>query len=143
MNPDIDPRKIFDDPWRAPALREGEELLFDEPGRILNNVDFSSHYFRVVGGIGPLVLRVKHGAGEQSLVLGYAYRGIKEALAQLDSDGRYSLLYALHQTNRDTTENVAAATAFKYKQAFADGRLKKRKVRGQPEVKVWIEETQP
>ena len=140
MNPDLDPRTTFTDSWRAPSVPDGHIIVFDEPGRILGHTDFSSHYFRCTRGeASSLTLRVKHGAGEQSVDLGYAYRGVEQALAKLGSDDRYRLLYALYVAHRDSAEQTRRTTVREYQIAFAEGRLKKRKLRGRNDVKVWVE----
>lgn len=126
--------------WRAPEVPANETIIFDEPGRVLNRVDFTSHHFRVTReGDSLFRLRVRHGAGDEVVPLGYGYRGVAAALAMLDSDSRYQMLYALHAVRREGRDEGRATTRGQYVRAFADGRLKKRKVRGRAEVKVWIE----
>lgn len=141
MNPAIDSRTIFDDAWRAPIVPEGSEIIFDEPGRIANNIDFSSHYFRCTrsGHYGPLVLHVKHGGGEESVKLGYGHTGTEATLAALDSDARYLMLHQLYSVARDARTAATERTSYAYKVAFAEGRLKKRKLPRQNQTKVWVE----
>lgn len=136
--------------WRAPAVPEDETILFDEPGRVLIHrrtpeskgapVDYCAYHFRVTKpDFGLVCLRVRHGAGDEQMFIGHPDEPIVQALASLDSDARFAVLHALRKQRTDGEKYGMRAAAGQYKQAFADGRLKKRKVRGRAEVKVWIE----
>jgi len=117
--------------WRAPVLADGETLIFSECGRLLPSslgigemVSYRAYYFRVVKPeIGQYRIIVKHGAGQEGFNLTYDRNNTLIALAKLDSDARYAMLWQLYETWRDTKR----ATAAEYCQAFAEGRLKKRK----------------
>jgi hypothetical protein len=130
--------------WRAPAASDDAEILFDEPGRILvlkphslSDVCFRSHHFQVTKEkYGPERLHVRHGGGDESWPL--PFYAVK-TLEGMDSDTRYFTLYAIMSAHKDAARAAASATADKYSKAFVDGRLKKRKVRGQAKVKIWIE----
>jgi hypothetical protein len=132
--------------WRAPSVAEDEEIIFDEPGRVLSRtsperpsdgVDCRSHYFRVTKPrFGFYKLRVKHGGGEDSLCLKYDKR-IIEALAQLDSDSRYWMLFTFLDVKDKTKTDTADAVNGKWRKAAAQKRIKTRKVKDG--VKVWIE----
>jgi hypothetical protein len=126
--------------WRQPVAQDTDTVLYSECGRILNNVDFRSHSFKLVkhGGLGYSLL-VRHGAGDERVFLGFAYRGIEAIFKSLDSDSRYLLLNTLLNVKHDAERAARENTAKEYRQAFVDGRLKKRKQRGQGSVKVWIE----
>lgn len=130
--------------WRAPPVNPDEELIFDEPGRVLgrdsdgyNGTDYRSHYFIVVKPkYGQHRLRVRHGGGVIELSLGYRQQ-VVDALGVLDSDARYLLLFEIMKI-RDTATSVASGvTAAHWRDAFASGRLRKRKQRDG--VTVWIE----
>jgi hypothetical protein len=135
--------------WRAPELNEGDKLIFDEPGRILpslknpteltRGVDCRSHYFRVAEAkYGGYWLYVKHGGGTQRWRLDYDVRTVN-ALRGLESDDRYRLLWVLAQAHGDSFHAGAELEANRFRAAFVDGRLRKRKLRGQNAVRVWIE----
>lgn len=124
----------------APDMAEGDALLFDEPGRIIQHtnyaVDYTSHYFRVVkGDYGPRLL-VRNGLGDKALRIDKA---LVAAVSGLDSDARYLALYALADLVRKEREAGYDAARKEYQQAFVDGKLKKRKVRGQNVFRVSIE----
>ena len=136
--------------WRAPSVGPEDEIIFDEPGRVLGRdddnkpggrgaVDCRSHYFRVTKPrFGFYTLLVKHGGGEESWQLSYAERTI-DGLRQMDSDARFWLLWVImdahHASARTTTERVESV----WRRAAAEKRIKTRKVRSG--VKVWIEPT--
>lgn len=131
--------------WRAPPVEEGEEIIFDEPGRVLgrdengrNGVCCRSHYFRVTKPqFGRFMLRVRHGGGDRSFELDYNRLAI-DGMALMDSDSRYRLLWMLLKVHQDAASEAATETAQKYRRAFVEGRLRKRKIRGQEAYKVEI-----
>lgn len=136
------------DPLRAPALAEGDEMIYCEHGRILyrtpekkpgDGVDCRSHWFRVVKNGGMYSLLVRHGGGDERVRLGYAYKQPETIFGPLESDARYWLMHILLDVHHNAERAAAASTASAYKAAFVDGRLKKRKLRGQAAVKVWID----
>ncbi len=136
------------EPWRAPTLAEGDVLLYSECGRVHkagqfgqgnSGIDYRSHYFRVVNARGHAVLLVKHGGGEERIQLDYTARRIPFIFDPLDSDARYLLMHMLHSVHSDARRAASDSTAREYRLAFTSGRLKKRKVRGSQDVKVWIE----
>ena len=132
--------------WRAPKVDADEEIIFDEPGRVLNRrdpdrpsdgTDCRSHYFRLTKPqFGRYTLRVQHGGGEQSWGLHHDRRTI-EGLATMDSDSRFRLLWVIMDANNDGERRGAERTEAKWRRAAAEKRIKTRKVR--EGVKVWIE----
>ncbi|HET6725864.1 MAG TPA: hypothetical protein VFH85_07660 [Gammaproteobacteria bacterium] len=144
-------RDVVTEQWRMPTVPEGDTVLFNEPGRVLDrktdggntDVCYSAHCFMVTAGkYGPAMLRVRHGAGEESWRIGWACDPIMEALGMLDSNARFFMLHSMMRAHHESAERTAARVGGKYLQAFADGRLKKRKLRGRNEIKVWIEGAQ-
>lgn len=133
---------IQTDPWRAPSVPDGYEVLYDEPGRVICNphskfdVCYRSHHFRVVAKHGLHTLFVRHGGGDEAIPLASDFVC---ALAMMDSDARFLTLYALMDTAHKAARNAESRTADAFRKAFAQGRLKKRKVRGTDAVRVWIE----
>ncbi len=128
---------------RAPVLitrdHEGQTLVFDEPGRVLNNVCYRSHYLRVVKPeYGPYTLLVKHGAGTESWRMDYTKQTI-DALASLDSDGRYLVLHTIMRAHQESRERTAEKVNATWRKAAAEKRIKTRKLPGQNAVKVWVE----
>ena len=135
-----------DDNWRRPSVASDEDVLWDEPGRILQwgedgkKTDCTSHHFLVVKPMyGRCALKVRHGAGDESFNLTWDREGVQRIFSALPSDERFRLCWIIMDAYKDGAKQAQTATKQQYIQAFADGRLKKRKVRGQPKVKVWIE----
>jgi hypothetical protein len=138
------------DPRRAPTLQEGDELLYDECGRVHEKgtwgnsancgIDYRSHYFRIVKAqYGGCWLLVKHGGGEERIQLDYNVHHVKLIFDLLCSDRRYLLMHMLHSVHREALKQGQDDTARHYQKAFIEGRLKKRKLPKQDAVKVWIE----
>lgn len=126
--------------WRAPKPEAGDDIICSEYGRIMDRTDFRSHWFMLVHARnGPYFLLVKHGGGEERFSLGHSNR-FAHIFAKLDSDDRYRLLHTLFNVNHDAASLAAEITAKIYRKAFAEGKLKKRKLTGQDAVKVWIEQ---
>ena len=145
MNPYNEKENYGAEKWRAPELKDGDRLIFDEPGRLLDNYDgragqycSRAYYFRVVAGeFGGLRLLVNHGGGQEDIPLGGKFMGIEPSLQQLNGEGRYRLLAAIYHVQEDQKQAARSETAAEYRRAFVEGRLKKRKVK--QGVKVWIE----
>lgn len=129
--------------WRAPPIPEGSELVFDEPGRTFEKgvysqnygVDCNSHHFRVSTRSGSYRFHVRHGGGDVDWTLPHADKLFIEGLTSMTSDQRFRTLWTLFDIRKQGGEE----TAQRYKAAFANGKLKKRKIRGQPACNVWIE----
>jgi len=124
-------------PVNPPALRDGDVLLFDEPGRC-GGIDSHSHHFRLVRqSFGGPALLVRHGGGDEAIGLGVIRKAI-DTLASLDSDARYWMLLQLYTMFRDGQNLATASCNHTWRQAAAEKRIKTRKVRRGPGVKVWI-----
>jgi len=134
------------DPKRAPALREDDELIYDEHGRIVywteekkagEGVDCRSHWFRIVRNCGSYFLLVRHGGGQEIIRLN-GWGNFRTMFDPLSSDARYSLMHQMLNIHHATQREARSEVHHTYRTAFSEGRLKKRKVKGG--VKVWIEE---
>lgn len=134
------------DVWRRPTIDETDKVIYDEPGRVLQSrlgkdtfVTYQSHYIVVVKHqYGGNSVYIKHGGGEERVSLSY-YDDALESLAALSSDNRYLVLYMLYQAQKEASRNAEKQTEAKYRKAFVEGKLKKRKMPKQNAVKVWIE----
>ena len=128
-----DPEDWGREEWRQPPTKDGESVIFSEPGRILRGsetgggVDCRSHSFKVVKPeFGRYLLRVRHGGGDEEIELDYSKRSV-DALSKLDSDSRYWLLHAFFDVAHKAEKEARETTRREYAQAFAEGRLKKRR----------------
>lgn len=117
----------------APTIQDGETLVLDLPGRVIGNTDHTSHWFRVTGK-NRQTLHVRHGMGDES----HALHGAPFT-AGMDADEAYRIAVAIHFASKDAARCARGAAVAEYRTAFAEGRLKKRKVRNQNATKVWIE----
>lgn len=123
--------------WRAPKVPEGDAILIEEPGRVLDNICYRAYCFRVSkGGLGDYMLRVRHGGGDEAWKLDYCKRTVT-VLQALDSDGRFILLHSLMRAHQETRRVTAERVEANWRQAAAEKRIKTRKVKGG--VKVWVE----
>ncbi|MBB4200602.1 hypothetical protein GGD83_004431 [Rhodoblastus sphagnicola] len=132
--------------WRQPPMADDDELLFHEPGRILPSVhegvsgtDCRSHSFKIVKPrVGNYALIVQHGSGIERVDLGYSRRTVN-AFEQMDSDTRFRLMWSILDIHTNAKREAAEATAKTFREAFVQGRLKKRHLPARGTTKVWIE----
>lgn len=131
------------DPWREPKQDEDDTVIFSEHGRVLDKTDYRSHWLMLVEEpYQTLTLLVKHGGGQERIRLGYHtryWKQVAQSMQPMDSDGRYLMLYALYRLYRETRRQAEDRVRAEMKLAFVEGRLKKRKVRGQNAYKVTVE----
>lgn len=131
--------------WRKPKLVEGDIEIFSEPGRVIRYnehtaVDYASHWFVLTKAqFGGYSLYVKHGGGEERLNLRHKMREILPGLHAMTSDQRFLLFWTLKDIDHEAAREARESEAAKYRAAFVDGRLKKRKLPARGVVKVWIE----
>lgn len=123
---------------QPPTLREGDELLFDEPGRC-GGLDCHSHHFRLVKCYGSYDVLVRHSGGDERFSIGVVGRLLVPSLAAMDSNGRYWLMHSLYSTREDMQRHTGEKVAAHWRKAAAEKRIKTRKLRGKGQVKVWIE----
>lgn len=137
----LDPKQNWGaEAFREPPLMEGDTLLREECGRIIGRVDYRSHYFRLVAAqFGGNAIIVRHGGGVERINIGYEYNRLAAIICSIDSENAYLMMHGLYRIHKDAARNASENTALEYKTAFAEGRLKKRKVRGASAFKVWIE----
>lgn len=134
-----DPPSVY--PVNPPALGDGDELLYDEPGRC-GGTDCHCHHYRIVrprhrGGI---ALYVRHGAGNERIDLhGHGAGSLEPTIATLDTTARYWLLHAIYYAYHDGERKAADKCNSTWTQAAAEKRIKTRKNSRRGTVKVWIE----
>ena len=132
--------------WRQPVPAKGDTVLFSEHGRIMpgsgdgsiagRGVDCRSHSFKVVRArFGGTYLLVRHGGGDERIEISYDHKRVMLMFEPLDSDARYWLMHTLLSLYHDTKRAAEQETGQKYAQAFAEGRLKKRRKAG----RAWVE----
>jgi len=120
-----------------PALRDGDMLLYDEPGRC-GGIDSHSHHYRVVLGASRVMeLLVCHGGGQESIPL-RTKSTLLSAFADLDSTARYWALNAIYHAYWDGRKRGTEDSDTRWREAAAEKRIKVRKVRGSNAVRVWV-----
>lgn len=131
---------------RRPTIKEGETLLFSEHGRIVKggehySVDYRSHWFCLTKNEYHYYLLVSHGGGEERIQIEYSANigYLLQTLEQADSDTKYFLFYHMYRVHKNAAKNAMEETAARYRSAFVNNKLKKRKQRGGSGYKVWIE----
>lgn len=111
-----------------PEIADGDELLYDCPGRC-GGLDAHSHHFRLVSSKGQHALLVQHGGGRERIELGCVERvasktGAWEALSETQ---RYWMLYAIYSVHRTAADVASARESVRWKQAAIDKRIKVRR----------------
>lgn len=120
-------------PVHPPTLGEGDNLLYDEPGRCSEHTDAHSHHYRLT----QWHLLVCHGGGEERIIINS--KEILPILANLDSNGRYWLFSSIYRAYSEGERKAQDKERLKWTRAAAEKRIKTRKLRNSVAVKVWIE----
>lgn len=129
-------------PASAPELGEGDALLVDEPGRC-GGLDAHSYHFRLVRERwGALAILVRHGGGQERVLLSNG-RVLEKCFDAMESHARFWLLSAIYHAQAHAATEAASATRRKWQEAAAEKRIKTRKRRGYNAVDVWIEARAP
>ena len=124
-----------------PEMMEGDILLMDEPGRC-GGLDCHSHHFRLVQTRYRRALLVRHGGGDERILLGSTadlFLKSLPSLGSLGSNARFWLLHTLYSTHREAEESAKANEAARWRKAAAEKRIKVQKVRNQNMARVSIE----
>lgn len=126
-------------PVMAPKIVDGDQILFDEPGRC-GSGDSHSHHYRLVKNNGRIYLVVAHGAGEERVKLSpSASKEFLHGFEQMHPEFRYWTMGVIFSAHWEAAREARAAEAQKWREAAATKRIKTRKQRGSGAVKVWIE----
>lgn len=122
-----------------PELKDGDDLLYDEPGRC-GGCDSHCHHVRLVKRKGSYELLVRNGCGDHRATLPHLFRLAVSsgALDAMDSNSRYWLLLSIHVAIEDSARDAAEEIRLIWTKAAAEKRIKTRKRRGRDEVTVWI-----
>lgn len=120
-------------PW-YPQLQEGDELLYDEPGRCGRRIDSHCFDVRIVRNGRGLNALVQNGRGDFRFGLLYVNQ---EDLDSLGSDGRYwlvvSMYHELERRERDTRQREHE----RFTRAYIQRRI--RKVRNHAAIRILAE----
>ena len=124
-------------PPDPPEMREGETLLYDEPGRC-GAGDSHAYHFRITLECGRIWLLVRHGGGDRRMTFGWG-KGITGPLTALDSNSRYWLLCAAFHGMNSAAQEARDLERAEWQQAAAEKRIRTRKQPRRGFIKVWIE----
>lgn len=135
------------DPRRAPTLAEGDELLYDLPGRIVdantyghgsNGIDYRSHWLRLVKAqYGGCFLLVKHGGGEQRFQIDYNVARSRQFFrAVLDDTQRYLLAHQLYDIHSKARREAEERVRREWSLAFIEKRITKKRRDGRIYVNI-------
>jgi hypothetical protein len=125
-------------PISAPAITEGDELLYDEMGRC-GEIDSHCHHYRIVKNCGNIYLLVRNGGGDDRIRLSLYGKQVN-SFAILNSNDRYWLLNAIYHAHSEGKRNGRDRANEQWRKAAIEKRIKTRKIRGSNAVKVWIDE---
>ena len=136
------------DPRRAPDIEDTDSLMYDEPGRIMDNIDHRSHWYRfVMDRSNAGVLLVKHGGGQERINLRYCFpnkaRRLVAAMVNMPSDDRYAFLSTIYDAHSEATIRTEERTRRDWVHAFLDKRIKKQRREGMIYVRIVPKAEQP
>lgn len=101
--------------------------------------DYRSHSYALMRpkSGGSFVLRVDHGGGREVIAVPHFFGEEADWLLTITDERRqYAALSTLYHMVSDTRREAASETANRYAQAFAEGRLKKRRKAGRVTVEI-------
>ena len=131
----------------APSVPDGATLVYDEPGRcspMLDGkpykLDHHCHHYRIYKGDYGHVAVVELGMGRVEFMESYDVDRLVPLMRSMDSDARFIMLMTLEHTWNEAESKGRASESHKYRSAFADGRLKKRRLPKRGTTKIWIED---
>jgi hypothetical protein len=119
-------------PVRPPVLLDGEELIYDEPGRC-GGQDSHCHHFRLVKRHGDYVVVVRHGGGEERFRIASHRPGatpLVESMERMDSNGRYWSLHLLYYSMAEAALTAQEQERMRWTAAAAEKRIKLRRRNG-------------
>lgn len=120
-----------------PTLRNGDTLLYDEPGRC-GGLDSHCHHYRIVlSRSSAMDLLVRHGGGEERISL-CTKSTLLSNLECMSSTARYWVANAVYHAYRDGKKSGLEESDSRWRLAAAERRIKVRKIRGSNLVKVSI-----
>ena len=127
-----------------PTLQDGDKLLIDAPGRCgtppgcKSGIDSHAYHHRLISSYSRHYILTRHGGGEERYRLDYGTSGGIPTILDADPEAQYWLLGLLYNTARMAAESARAVEAARWASAAANKRIKTRKERGYPSVKVRI-----
>lgn len=115
-------------PVHPPALNDGDQLIYDLPGRC-GGLDSHAHDLRLVRYYGRFDLLVNNGTGDHRIDLGVSFRLFADTLERMTDNERYWLLLSFYHATEDAKRATEERCNQAWRQAAADKRIKTRKLR--------------
>jgi hypothetical protein len=125
------------------VTHSGNNILLEEKGRVIGEVDYNSFTLKLVRDMGFYHLYVIHGAGEEKISLIHVKEQVIKTILNMEPDTRFLTLFAFYDIAKNEFQKGFNEAEVTYQRAAAEGRLKTRKVRGENRVKVWVEDPAP
>lgn len=125
------------------VTHSGNNILLEEKGRVIGEVDYNSFTLKLVRDMGFHYLYVTHGAGEEKIPLIHVREQVIENILNMEPDTRFLTLFAFYDIAKSEFQKGFNKAEITYQRAAAEGRLKTRKVRGENRVRVWVEDPAP
>lgn len=128
-------------PVHSPELEDGDELVYDEPGRC-GGVDAHSHHFRLVKRYGQYAVVFCHGGGVGRFVVPH-YKGaanqLIDLLAAMDSNMRYWMMHAMYHVYSEGGRAAREDERAVWVSAAVEKRIKLRRRKGIVRVEIGVE----
>lgn len=122
-----------------PAALEGDDLVFDEPGRCeRGKCDSHSHHMRLYRNGHQFILACRHGGGDERYAM-RTYADLSTAMAGLDSNPRYWMLLSMWMACREAAQAASFTTRVEYNRAIMQKRVRVRSRHGQKRVEIMPE----
>lgn len=125
------------------VAHSGNNVLLEEKGRVIGEVDYNCYTLKLVRDMGFHHLYVTHGAGEEKISLIHVKEQVIKNILNMDPDTRFLTLFAFYDIAKSEFQKGFNKAEVIYQRAAAEGRLKTRKVRGENRVRVWVEDPGP
>lgn len=125
------------------VTHSGNNVLLEEKGRVIGEVDYNCYTLKLVRDMGFYHLYVTHGAGEEKISLIHVKEQVIKNILNMEPDTRFLTLFAFYDIAKSEFQKGFNKAEITYQRAAAEGRLKTRKVRGKNRVRVWVEEPSP
>ena len=125
----------YNDPPISP--REGEDVVFDEPGRCSGaRVDSHSHHVALISNGGLLSVICRHGGGEFRYSIPEYRSQIINMLARMTSDERYWFLLSIWEGMDHAAKEARIDTSREWQRAAIEKRIRVRSRKGMRRAEV-------
>ena len=125
----------YNDPPISP--REGEDVVFDEPGRCSGaRVDSHSHHLALMSAGGRLSIVCRHGGGEVRYPICERRVQLIDILSRMTSDERYWFLLSLWSAMDNAAKEARIETCRQWERAAIEKRIRVRRRKGMRRAEV-------